>query len=122
MYNVIIVLDSTKDKSYYYSYVEHNGNIECEELPPYQDINKARSCYWDADAEKWVYDSDKYAEITANQKAEKEAAEQAALESEATPTNAELSMAVMELADNVSVLMDAVTELAGDIAMMRGGE
>lgn len=120
MYNVIIVLDESKNRNYYYSYVAENGNIECEELPPYQDIHKARSCYWNE--EEWIFDADKYAEIRAVQEAEKEAAEQAALEAKTTPTNADLADAVMDLADNVSILMDAVTELANEVVLMKGGE
>ena len=34
MYNVIIVLDDSRDRSYYYSYVAENGNVTCDELPP----------------------------------------------------------------------------------------
>lgn len=120
MYQVIIVLDEIKNRSYYYSYVESLGNIQCEELPPYQDINKARSCYWDS--ERWIFDEEKYSEIVTIQTSAKEAAEQAELEAQATPTNAELSLAVMELADNVSVLMDAVTEIANEVALLKGGE
>lgn len=119
-YQVIIVLDESRDRSYYYSYVDENGNIECSELPPYQDINKARSCYWDG--KKWVFDADKHAEIETNQAAEREAERQAELEASATPTNPELALAVMELADDLSMLMDAVTELAGEVAELKGGE
>lgn len=118
-YNVIIVLDESRNKSYYYSYVTENGNIECAELPPYADPNKARACYWDG--EKWVFDADKYAEIEAVQAAEKEAADKAAAEAAAVPTNEELAAATMEIADNVSTLMDAVTELAETVAVMKGG-
>lgn len=120
MYNVIIVFDETRSKSYYHSYVTENGNVECEELPPYQDINKARSCYWNE--EKWIFDADKYTEIRTVQEAEKEAAEQAALEARAVPSNTELADAVMELADNVSILMDAVSEIAEAVATLKGGE
>ena len=119
MYNVIIVLDDSRDRSYYYSYVAENGNITCEELPSYADINKARACYWDG--EKWVFDAGKYAESEAVQAAEKEAADKAAAEEAAIPTNAELADAMMEIADNVSILMDAVAELAGGNSM-KGGE
>lgn len=120
MYNVIIVLDESRKKSYYYSYVSANGNIECEELPPYQDILKAKSCYWDG--ENWVYDSDKFTELAAEAETEKAAAEKAAAEAAAVPTNEELAAATMEIADNVSTLMDAVTELAETVAAMKGGE
>lgn len=117
MYHVIIVLDEKRNKSYYYSYVDKDGNIECEELPPYQDILKAKACYWDG--EKWIYDQDKYAELVTESEAEKAAAEKAAAEAEAVPTNAELADAMMEIADNVSILMDAVAELG---SASKGGE
>ena len=94
-----------------------NGNVTCDELPPYADPNKARACYWNG--EKWVFDADKYAEIEEVQAAEKEAADKAAAEEAAIPTNAELADAMMEIADNVSVLMDAVAELG---ITSKGGE
>lgn len=119
-YQVIIVLDESRNRSYYYSYVAENGNIECEDLPPYADVNKARSCYWDG--KKWVYDADRYAEIVAVQTAEKENAEKEAAEAESVPTNADLMMAVMELADNISTIMDALLEIAGAVAALKGGE
>lgn len=119
-YNVIIVLDETRDRSYYYSYVPENGNIQCDELPPYADVNKAQACYWDG--EKWIFDEEKYTEIVAAEEAAKEAEQQAELEAAATPTNAEIAQALMELADNVSALMDAVTEIAEQIASLKGGE
>ena len=109
MYHVIVVLDEKRNKSYYYSYVDKDGNIECEELPPYQDINKARSCFWDG--KKWIYDPDKYEEVVATQETEKAAAEKAAAEAAAVPTNEELAIATMEIADNVSTLRDIVIEL-----------
>lgn len=120
MYNVIIVLDSSRNKSYYYSYTAGNGNIQCEELPPYADINKARACWWDGSG--WIYDAEKHAEIEAQQAAEKEAAEKEAAEADAVPDNADLAAAVMELADNVSMIMDAVAELAEAVAAVKGGE
>lgn len=47
MYQVIIVFDDIKKKSYFNSYVISSdttlGNIECEELPLYADINKAQA-------------------------------------------------------------------------------
>lgn len=119
-YNVIIVLDEKRERSYYYSYVPKNGNIECDELPPYQDLNKAQSCYWDG--EKWIYDEEKYAEIVAVEEAEKKAEQQAELEAAATPTNAEIAQALMELGENLSTVMDALTELAGEVATLKGGE
>lgn len=62
MYQVIIVINEDKNKNYYYSYTESEdptlGNISVEDLPPYQDINKARACYWENS--QWVYDPDEY--------------------------------------------------------------
>lgn len=113
MYHAIIILDSSRDRSYYHSYVTEAGNIECDELPPFQDINKARACYWDADASAWVYDSDKYAEIVAKQQAVEAAEEQAKLEAAAIPTNAELAAAVMELAEDIAKIEEVLTGLAG---------
>lgn len=102
MYHVIIVLDETRNKSYYYSYVVKSGNIECEELPPYQDVIKARSCYWDAQSAAWVYDAEKYAELVADREASEAAAERERLEAEAAPSNAELAAALMELASMIA--------------------
>lgn len=116
-YNVIVVLDESRDRSYYYSYVTENGNIECAELPPYADPNKARACYWDG--ENWVFDADKYAEIVAEQKTQKAAAEQARLEAEAVPTNAELASAVMDIGDNLSAVVDAIAELGNEVSILK---
>ena len=97
MYQVIITDDETRERSYFYSYGEIAGNIETDELPPYQDINKARACYWDNNT--WVYDPDKYTEICSDQQRQKEEAEKAQALAEATPTNKELCEAAMELVD-----------------------
>ena len=115
-YNVIIVLDDSRDRSYYYTYVAENGNIECSELPPYADVNKARSCYWDG--KKWIYDADKYEEIMAVQAAEKAAAEQRQREMEAVPSNADLALGLMDVADKVRLIMAAMPEFAS----AKGGE
>lgn len=117
MYHVIITLDESRNRSYYYSYVASNGNIECDELPPYADVNKARACYWDADASAWVYDPEKYAEIVAEQEALKEAEEQAKKEAAAVPSNEELAEAVMDLANAVADITETLTNLG-----MTGGE
>ena len=124
-YNVIIVLDESKNRSYYYSYVAQNGNIECTELPPYADPNKARACYWDAESTTWIYDAEKYTEIVAEQEALKAAAEQANKEAEAVPTLKEIGIALMEIAENVNANMGAITELAAIVSWMiseKGGE
>ena len=117
MYHVIIISDEKRNRSYYYSYIDKDGNIECEELPPYQDILKAKACYWNN--KEWVYDPEKYAELAAEAEAEKAEAEKAAAEADAVPTNQELADAMMEIADNVSILMEAVAELG---ITSKGGE
>lgn len=113
MYHVIIVLDEVRDKSYYHSYVASDGNIKCDELPPYADVNKARACYWDDDASAWVYDPDKYAEIIAEHEAAETAAEQAKKEAAAVPSNKELADAVMELADLVANILTKIDNMEG---------
>lgn len=104
-YQVIIFLDESRNRSYYHSYVMSEdttlGNIECSDLPPYQDINKARACYWDADNATWVFDEEKYAEILAAIEEERVAREQAELEASVVMTNAELTQAFLELAEIV---------------------
>lgn len=122
MYDVIIILDENRGRSYYHSYTEdgdESGNIRCAELPPYQDINKARSCWWNEG--KWSFDRQKHAEIVAEQAAEKDAEEQARREAEAAPDSNDLMLGLMELADNLSAVMDAVSELASEVAAMKGG-
>lgn len=122
MYQVIITDDETRQRSYFYSYGVVEGNITTEELPPYQDINKVRSCYWDSDNSTWVYDPDKYAEICLDQQKQKEESEKAQALAEAIPTNEELCAALLELAANQSDLMKAVQELANQIVAMEGGK
>ena len=51
--------------------------------------------------------------------AEKEAAEKEEAEAEATPSNADLAAALMEIAENISLIMDAVTELANEISVKK---
>ncbi|MCI5610173.1 MAG: hypothetical protein MR392_02205 [Roseburia sp.] len=125
-YQVIILLDESRNKSYYHNYTisadEAQGNIACDELPPFADVNKARSCYWDFEAERWVYDADKEAEIQEQIAEAKAADEKAKAEAEATPTNMDLADAVMELGNNVSDMMDALTELAQTVSDLKGGE
>lgn len=108
-YQVIIVLDETRERSYFYSYVvsedSTKGNIECTELPPYADIDKARACYWDDTNLVWVYDDDKYNEICEKIEAELEAQEQAKLEASLIMNNAELTEAVMELSELIGGLL-----------------
>lgn len=120
-YQVIIFLDETRNRSYYHSYIESEdttlGNIECSDLPPYQDINKARACYWDIDKAVWIFDEEKYQEILqaeAQAKAEQEEAEAIAA---STPSNLELMEAIMEIAQNQSDLAEAVAELGELVAI-----
>lgn len=109
MYQVIIALDKSRDKSYYYSYVAADGNIECDELPPYADPYKARACYWDSNNKKWVYDADKYAALVQAQQAAVAAEEQAQKEAAAVPTNEELAEAVLELANVIADIVETLT-------------
>lgn len=125
-YQVIIILDSSRNRSYYQGYIisddETQGNITCEELPPYADVNKARSCYWDSEEKKWIYDAEKEAEIQEQIAAAEAEAEKTKAEAEATPSNMDLTDAVIELGNNVSDMMDALTELAQTVNDLRGGE
>ena len=104
-YQVIVFMDENRNKSYYHSYIESEdttlGNIECSDLPPYQDINKARACYLDVDNATWVFDEEKYAEILAAIEEERVAREQAELEASVVMSNAELTQALLELAEIV---------------------
>lgn len=126
MYRVTLFLDETRNKNYYYSYEESDdttiGNITCEELPPFQDINKARSCYWDSGSVTWVFDEDKYNEILEEQTAAKSEAAKAAAVAAATPSNAELAEVLTELADYISAHDAAIAELGGMVSeLMEGG-
>lgn len=63
-YQVILINDEITNKNYYHSYFLSDdtslGNITVTDLPPYQDINKARSCYWDSENKKWIFDEGEY--------------------------------------------------------------
>lgn len=132
-YQVIIILDESRNRSYYQGYVESEdttlGNIMVEELPPYADINMAHACYWDAENNKWIFDDEKESEIQEKLAADKEAAEKAQAEAEATPSNKDLADCVVELGDGQSSLEDAVAELgelynalAERVSRLEGGE
>lgn len=114
-YQVIIILDEKRNKSYYHSYTVSQdvtlGNIQCEELPPYQDINKAHACYWNAKDKNWVYDAEKYAEIIREQEQAKAEAEATKAEEAAIPSNAELAEAIVEIASNINDIINAMAEL-----------
>lgn len=113
MYQVIIILDEKRNKSYYQSYVESDntnlGNITCSDLPPYQDINKARACYWDSNTSSWVFDEEKYTEIMAAIEAEK-AAQEAKNEISVVMNNEQLTEGLMELAGLVGNLLEQSLE------------
>ena len=99
--------------------MEENGNIQCEELPPYQDLQKAQSCHWDAKAKVWVYDEEKYAELAEAQKAARAAEEQAKKEAAAVASNKELTDAVLELAAGQAKIKAKITEFS---TLLKGGE
>ena len=119
-YQVIIINDDVRNKDYYQGYVESEdtalGNITVEELPPYADPNMARACWWDSENRKWVFDEDKEAEIQEKIKSDKEAAEKAQAEAEATPSNSDLAGCVIELGVLISDLLERVTKLEGSEA------
>lgn len=114
-YQVIITLDRLRDRSYYHSYVESNdattGNIECNELPPYADVTKARACYWDSNKKMWIFDLEKYNETLQAQEQAKIEAEKENAKNAAIPTNTELSEGLIELAESVAQHNDALVEL-----------
>ena len=115
MYIVITIYDSTRSRSYYYSYKESEdttlGNLVCDTLPPYQDIKMARACYHDSDNNQWLFDEEKYAEIVAEAKAKAEAEAEAEAEADATPTNLELNEGLLEIAELMVCSLDAISEL-----------
>lgn len=112
MYQVIIIHDEKKERDYYQSYTDEGGNIETKDLPPYADLNKARSCYWNPETEKWVYDKDKYSELIQIETEEKAKREEEAAIAAATPTNEELAESMMELAELISGLIMQVDDLS----------
>lgn len=132
-YQVIIILDESRNRSYYQGYAESEdttlGNITVSELPPYADVNMAHACYWDTENEKWIFDEEKEAEIQEKLAADKKAAEKAQAEAEATPSNADLADCVIELGEGQSSLEDAVaelgelvSELSKRVTKLEGGE
>lgn len=122
MYQVIVI--SINGKRFYYSYVQSDGNITCDDLPPYQDINKARACYWDD--EKWIFDEERYAEIIADIEQAKADAEAEAERLAAIPSNEELNemmltsmLAISEITNFIDTTVEPLTDLA---ALLKGGE
>ena len=120
MYQVIIVYDETRERSYYWSYVVSEdttlGNIECSELPPYADINMARACYWDEENLNWVFDDEKYEKIVADEEAQRKAREEEEAIEAATPSNYKLMIGMLELANITSTINTAVAELGGIVS------
>lgn len=117
MYQVIV--NSINGKRYYYSYVNTNGNITCDDLPPYQDINKARSCWWDD--EKWNFDESRYAEILAEIEQAKADAEAEADRIASIPNNEELNemlLTLMDATSEIAMYMDSVVEPLTEMAAL----
>lgn len=113
-YQVIINLDRSWDRSYYQTYLEDGpakGNIECYDLPPYADINKARACYWDSLNEAWIFDEEKYNEFLHEQEQAKNEADRVNAVNAATPSNVELAEGMIEVAEAVAQHDDALVEL-----------
>lgn len=100
MYQVIVT--ALNGKQYYYSYVESQGDIECADLPPYADINKANACYWDG--EKWVFDESRYKEIIAEIEQAKAEAEAEAERIASIPTNEELYEMILSSMEGINEL------------------
>ena len=117
MYQVIVT--SIDGKRYYYAYVETNGNIECADLPPYQDINKARSCWWDD--EKWNFDESRYAEILAEIEQAKAEAEAEAERLASIPSNEmlnEMVLSAFEAINELAKFDDVVVSPLSDMAAL----
>lgn len=97
-----VVLKEVNGRYYYYQYFQEEGlkgTAECEELPPYQDIKKARCCYLE-DGE-WVFDEEKYEFLSEEQK-------------EAF-NNDEIVDGLLDLADTVDNLITSVNTIAENI-------
>ncbi len=113
------IVNSLNGKRYYYSYGSANGNIECDDLPPFQDINKARACWWND--EEWVFDEGRYAEILAEIEQAKADAEAEAERLASIPNNEELNSMVliaMEGLAEVMVTMEEVVEPLTELAKL----
>lgn len=119
MYEVIIVSDESRNRSYYYSYLTEKGNIQCDELPPYADQTKARSCYWN-DGE-WIYDEDKYNELQENLRIEYENAIKQQKINDATPTNAELAEGLIDVANVVGNVNEMLAKINERLSILEGG-
>lgn len=114
-YQVIVFVDDTNNRQYYQSYIEGDatmlGNLECPELPPYQDINKARACYWDGAA--WRFDQSKYLRILADIEQAEAEAEAEAERLASIPTNEELNemtLCNMAALNEVQIYIESVVK------------
>lgn len=123
MYQVIILYNEQNGRSYYRSYFKTDdialGNISTNVLPPTQDVIEAQSYWWDFEAEIWNYDDEMYQRLTAEDEQKKAEEEQRRREAEAQLTNEEIVAALMELAENQSILFDAISEIAEWISHIR---
>lgn len=118
-YQVIVSLNELNGKRYYHSYVESGGNIVCDDLPPFQDINKARSCYWDD--EKWIFDEIRYTEILAEIAQAKADAEAETDRIARIPSNEELNEMILsayEAINELAMFDDAVVTPLSDMAKL----
>ena len=121
-YQVIMLYDDELGKAYFDSYVKSDdttlGNIQVTELPPYADIQKAKSCTYDSDNATWVFDEAKYAKIITAEEERKAAEEEAAAEAATVMSNAELTAFVLELAEMISAnetgVVDETTETVAE--------
>ena len=122
MYEVIVT--SANGKRYYYDYVGKDGNIKCSDLPPFQDKNKARACYWND--EEWIFDEVRYAEILAEIEAKKKAAQAEADRIAAIPNNEELNemllTTMLAVAEITNVMETAVEPLASLAGLLKAGD
>ena len=112
MYQVNV--DSINGKRYYYSYIEADGNITCNDLPPYQDINKARACYWND--EQWVFDESRYAEILAEIEEKKQAAQEEADRVASIPNNEELTFMVIAAMEGLAEVETKINSMVNPLA------
>lgn len=126
MYRVTLFLDKSRNKNYYHSYEESDdetiGNISCVELPSFQDINKARACYWNSDSSEWIFDEEKYNEILTAQAEIRAEAEAESAKNASIPSNDELAEGLIELAENIANHDAAIAELGEMLSkLMEGG-
>lgn len=118
-YQVIVSLNESNGKRYYHAYVESGGNIVCDDLPPFQDINKARSCYWDD--EKWMFDEIRYAEILDEIEQAKADAEAEANRIAAIPNNEllyEMMLSAFDAINELAKFDDTVVSPLSDMAAL----